>query len=360
MNGATHRAFSRLWSTDPLGMRDRLLGTLLAPAAVGFACAARIHRFAFDHGWLRVHSSVLPVLSVGGLEVGGVGKTPLVAELVRCARASGFAPAVLTRGYGGAGDGAPIRVPEETSPDSAERFGDEPVLLRELLGPQVPIWVSRDRVHSARLAAHAGADLLILDDGFQHRRLHRDADVVCLSGARPFGNGRLLPLGPLRETPSALLRATRVVLSDVDPGTWPDARAALLRVLPTGLPVDGFETHPTLRVVRGPTPAAGAAVLLLTGVAHPERVARSVRALGFDLIAQRADPDHHPWTEAELRSIAREANGLPILTTAKDWMRIRARGDALASVSVVDQTLEWLEPSSAAAWSSWILGLARK
>ncbi|MFN8548329.1 MAG: tetraacyldisaccharide 4'-kinase [Candidatus Eisenbacteria bacterium] len=360
MSGGSYDAPRRFWSTDPPRLRDRALAAVLAPAALGFAAAARMHRLAFDRGWLPLHSSAVPVVSVGGLEVGGVGKTPLVAELVRVARAAGLRPAVLTRGYGGAGARAPRLVPTSPALDGAAHFGDEPILLREQLGPDVPIWVARDRVTSARLAAEAGAELLILDDGFQHRRLRRDADLVCLSGTRPFGNGRILPLGPLREPPTALRRATRVVLSDVAPAAWPAARASLLRLLPAEIPIHAWTARPSLRMVRGRAPETGASVFLLTGVAHPERVACAVTALGLSPAVQRADPDHHAWTDTELRAIARQAGRLTLLTTAKDWVRLRPRELALGDVGVVEQRLEWLPPSSSEEWSEWMARLAQK
>ena len=317
MTASVHDRLLELWAAERPSAGQRVLGAVLTAPSLAFGFASGLRGFAFDRGWLQPLRSSIPVISIGGLEVGGVGKTPLVAELVRAARLVGLEPAILTRGFGGGEWSTPRCVPREPAPTAALDFGDEPIQLRQQVGPSTAIWVSRHRTKSARAAAAGGASVLLLDDGFQHRQLARDADVVCLSSRRPFANGRLLPAGPLRESPSALRRATRIVVGDVNPAAWPAIRDSLLRVLSHGPTLHAWSARPSLRAVRGLPCEPGASVTLLTGVAHPERVARTAELLGLRIAEHRADPDHHAWTGDALRSLAREIGDRPLVTTEK-------------------------------------------
>ena len=175
----------------------------LTAASVPYGTAVRLRNRLFDAGWKARHRAAVPVVSVGNLTLGGTGKTPCVEYLARFYRDRGFRVAILSRGYGG-GDAA------GTGPN------DEALVLEENL-PDVPHLQGADRVALAGVAVEElEADLLILDDGFQHRRLARDLDVVLLDATDPFGQGRLFPRGLLREPASSLRRADAVLVSRCD------------------------------------------------------------------------------------------------------------------------------------------------
>ncbi len=299
-----------------------LLGRALA-GLYGTGSAA--YHALYDRGWRRPHRLPVPVLSVGNLTVGGTGKTPTVIALIEALTRRGRRPGVLTRGYGGADTG---RVPpDRTDPGVWQRFGDEPVLLAGRF-PGVPIQVDPDRTRGGRalLASPEAPDVLVLDDGFQHRKLARDADLVLLDAARPLGNGRLLPAGPLRERPAALSRATHLLMTGWDEHIGTASRPR--EPLTTGLPcfrartvVDG------IRRLEGGAHALlgkGERVHLVTGVARPQRVRASAQQAGLHVTGHSVFPDHHPFTAGELSACedaARDADAIP-LTTEKDAVRM--------------------------------------
>ncbi|MBI4878532.1 MAG: tetraacyldisaccharide 4'-kinase, partial [Planctomycetes bacterium] len=169
-----------------------LLGSLAALASLPYGLAVRLRNRAYDAGLLRARCAAAVVVSVGNLSVGGTGKTPLVAMLARAARAAGRTPAILLRGY---------RRGARRAAESDE------AALHARLAQGVLVVADPDRVRGAERALAAGADLLILDDGFQHRRLKRDLDLVLADARDPFAGGRLLPRGLLREPLSSLARA---------------------------------------------------------------------------------------------------------------------------------------------------------
>jgi tetraacyldisaccharide 4'-kinase len=246
---------------------------------------------------------------VGALTAGGAGKTPVVRWLAAALRARGVRPGILSRGYGGAGGDAP-RVVDPRSPN-AHRDGDEPALLARSL-PDVPVVVSPDRAQGAALAASRGAAVLLLDDGFQHRRLARDFDLVLWDRRADGADGALLPAGALREPTSALRRAhalLRVDRGDGAPAAPPGAPPSYLARLVPG-------ARSSL--------ACGSRVHALSGIADPEGFERGLASLGLVVSGATRFPDHHPFTVAEVRASAKRAaeQGADFLAvTAKDWMR---------------------------------------
>ncbi|MBL9079698.1 MAG: tetraacyldisaccharide 4'-kinase [Planctomycetes bacterium] len=290
----------------------------LWPLGLLYGAVAALRNWTFDAGLRRVHRLPVPVVSVGNLTVGGTGKTPTVAWLCALARAQGRRPGVLARGYGRA-------------PGAA--LNDEGAMLQRrlpwLLQQQEP-----DRVAAGRRLVAAGADFVVLDDGFQHRRLHRDLDVVCLDAALPFGNGLCLPAGDLREFRSGLRRAGLVLLTRAG-GLDGDALAArVVRVRQlagrSDLPVYACEHGPGDVVVepRGEVlPVAalrGRRVWLLSGIARPESFRATVAALGAEVVGEHRHRDHHRFTPAEVAAAAtaaRAADAL-LLTTEKDAARL--------------------------------------
>lgn len=256
-------------------------------------------------------------ISVGNLVVGGSGKTPAVIFLAQRAVALGLRVAVLSRGYGRRSRRA-VRVRPEST---VEEVGDEPLLIARRC-PTVQVWVGPSRRALAYLARADGAQLLILDDGFQHRALVRDEDIVVIDEAEGHGNGRLLPAGPLREPPSALDRATLVWLrtsGDDRRAPLPPIRVPLVRarygaawlISPAG------ERLP-------PTALSGRQVVPLTGIARPQRLLSMLERLGASVSAPQVYGDHHAFTQGELARAETLATGLGALlvTTEKDHVRM--------------------------------------
>ena len=326
------------------------------PASLVYRAVSALHRATYDRGWRRTQRLPVPVVSVGNLEVGGTGKTPAVAALAQAALRAGLRPAILTRGYGGSGragvlrngawmGGAPAAATSRSGGDAASSSGapdagDEPLLLSRAL-PAVPVVVGKRRAENARalLAAGEQVDLFLLDDGFQHRALARDRDLVLLDARRPFANGRMLPAGPLREAPGALRRAHRILLTGAPPDEPLDAGTARLldRVAPEAprtrawIEARGLSSlgDPCAR----PPELRGLAVHAVAGIARPERFRASLEREGASVVEWSVFRDHHRFTAAEARGLERTAHdaGHVLVTTAKDAMRLaplRAPGSA--------------------------------
>ncbi len=287
---------------------------LLSPGWCAFAAGAVLRQAAYDRGWLAIHRLPAPVVAIGNLTAGGTGKTPAVILVGALLRGLGRRPAVVSRGYRGR-DGA----------------NDEAMLMGDL-----PVVCDADRVRGGRTALAAGADCVVLDDGFQHRRLHRDLDIVLVDATRPFGDpaggdGAMLPLGYRREPLSALGRAGLLWISRadlVDPARVSALEGRLAALAGRGVPVVRSRTGPVeLEPLEGgprlpPAGLAGRPVLLASGIGNPagfEAVAR--RSLG-DAPAVRF-ADHHAYTAADVAGLERQAGPGAIVVTAKDAVKLR-------------------------------------
>jgi tetraacyldisaccharide 4'-kinase len=299
---------------------DGVLPRLLSPlAAVSSAITAR--RVARP-GW----GAPVPVICCGNVTVGGAGKTTLALDLGQRLSACGRTVHFLLRGYGGKKRG-PRRVSES---DTAADVGDEALLLAAV----APTWIGADRAASARAAVAGGAQVLVLDDGLQNPTLRKDLSLLVVDGATGFGNGRVLPAGPLREPIAAgAARCQAAVLIGDD-----TARAADALSLPVL----------RARLVPGPeiSVLAGRRVLAFTGIAIPDKFFTMLAAAGVILAGTRPFPDHHPFTEAELRGLIQEAANLDAVpvTTPKDAVRLPT--ESRASVQVVGVTLAWDDPAT--------------
>jgi tetraacyldisaccharide 4'-kinase len=269
----------------------------------------------------------VPVICCGNVTVGGAGKTTLALDLGRRLVARGHRVHFLLRGYGGT-----VRGTHRVAPgDTAALVGDEALLLAEV----APTWTGGDRVAGARAAVAGGADVLVLDDGLQNPGLHKDLSLLVVDGTTGFGNGRVLPAGPLREPVAAgASRCQAVVLIG-------DDRAGVGSILPRGLPV----LH--ARLVPDPDVAAlaGRKVLAFAGIASPDKFFATLRDAGADIAGSVPFPDHHRYTDRDLRSLLDQAArlGAELATTPKDAVRLP---DAIRrQIHVVGVTLAWQNPA---------------
>ena len=262
-----------------------------------------LHRWVYALGLRRPWRAPVPVIVVGNLTAGGSGKTPLVLVLAEALRAQGWHPGVVSRGYGRAD-----RDPRVVSADSrADAVGDEPLLVARQA--RVPVAVAARRADAVRLLLHESVDIVLCDDGLQHRALARDIEIIVVDGRRRFGNGHLLPAGPLREPPSRLRRVDFVVCNGGD--AQPGEIAMALQAQPWRAlqPVAGREP-----------PAAGAAVHAVAGLGDPERFFASLQALGYR-VNPHPFPDHHAFHPGDF---AFDDGALPVVMTDKDAVKCAA------------------------------------
>jgi tetraacyldisaccharide 4'-kinase len=322
---------------------------LLLPFSWAYGLGVALRNGLYDLGFQKSHGVGIPVISVGNITVGGTGKTPLSLFLLEWLSARGLRPAYLSRGYGRSTQG----YREVIAHGDATDFGDEPLLVKARF-PSLPVAVCEDRVAGARrLIADHQPDVLVLDDAFQHRRIHRDLDIVVADAGRLPQHDWLLPAGRLRERLRGLRRAHFVVISKVpDGGSLPEsplpaAQTAWARLAPESLaPLGGGGERPLSDLLQAP-------VLAFCGIGNPEPFRRSLLSLGADLRAFRPFADHHPFTEGDLREIlgifarfSQEPAAL-IVTTEKDAHRLGDSPQAglLAQVPVVALRVgwEWIE-----------------
>jgi tetraacyldisaccharide 4'-kinase len=318
------------------------LAKLLAPlgALVGGVTLARLRRPGTGVG--------LPVICVGNPTVGGAGKTPTVIEIARRLALHGHKPAVLTRGYGGRLNG-PVRV--DPLLHSAEDVGDEPLLLARA----APTFVARDRLAGAQAAAQAGADVLIMDDGFQSPALAKSLSILVIDAGVGIGNGLCLPAGPLRAPLAPQLEQAQALLVI---GEGPPGERAAREGYAAGAVVLRGRLAPEAQAVAR---LFGKRVLAYAGIGRPAKFFETLRTLGVLPVVTRAFPDHHVYTAAEVEELRAEAEKLDLLlvTTEKDAMRLAGSevGQPLIEVSDVLPVRMALEPQSARALERMLGGL---
>jgi tetraacyldisaccharide 4'-kinase len=313
------------------GARAALLRGALAAAEPLYAAAAVTRNWLFDSAIRKSHRLPRPVISVGNLTTGGTGKTPVVRWLAERLADAGRRVAVIARGYGA----------------RQGELNDELLMLRRLLNEggtrrDVALAAHPDRVAAGRrlLAERPEVDTILLDDGFQHRRLARDLDIVLLSAANPYGYDHLLPRGMLREPVRGLARAGAVILTHADQSSGHQLSAQERRV-------QGYnEATPVYRAVHAPSclrvgdderprpldELRGRRWLAVSGIADPRTFVRHLGSMGGFFAGHRAFPDHHRYTGADLAAVQREAiatGAEVILTTEKDWAKLRTLAGAV-------------------------------
>lgn len=339
-----------LWRIDEPPARRILLSPLVA-AEWAYRAGARAHRALYDWGLRRRVRVPLRVISVGNLAVGGSGKSPLVAWLARELRSRGEKVAILSRGVGGqrqrkinvVSDGVRVlRSPAEA--------GDEPVLAaRSARG--VPVLAGRNR---AALALHAralfGVEIVLLDDGFQHHRLARDLDLVCVDAKLGLGNRHVLPRGPLRESPAALRRADAVLWTRAEPGWTPKGTLLAGSSRPEFVvPIVPVAVRDLATGRTDPlTVLEGARVGLLAAVARPDRLEHDLTGLGASVAARHLFRDHHLYRERDLKALDPT---LLWITTSKDAVKIPAAWIEGRRVAVIE---EEVRPDDEGRLLDWI------
>lgn len=289
----------------------------LCPLSLLFGAAAAARRAAYRKGLIARLRLPVPVIVTGNITAGGTGKTPLALWLAARLRAGGYTPGIVCRGYGGHST-----TPQRVSPDSDPYVaGDEAVLLARRSGCEV--WAGVDRVAVARslLAARPACDVLISDDGLQHYALARDVELCVVDAARGFGNGWLLPAGPLRERPSRLATVDAVVVNAGDGDALHPSTALIpARTARFTMKLEGREfrniLNPGHRV--GPEYFSGRRVHAVAGIGNPQRFFRHLQGLGLDF-TPHSFPDHYPYAVSDLAYSGAEA----VLMTEKDAVKCR-------------------------------------
>jgi tetraacyldisaccharide 4'-kinase len=307
----------------------------LLPLVPVYGAVLAVKAWMTERGWLRRRRLGQPVISVGSVSAGGAGKTPVVLLLAEVLGRAGFRVRILSRGYG-RGSSAVERVDAR---GEAARFGDEPMLLARRLGPSAEVWVGADR-YAAGTEAGGGEDVVfLLDDGFQHRRLARDLDVVLLT--RADVEDCLLPAGNLREPLRALRRADVVVLREEDA-----VLAGFVAEMCGG-------KMPEVWVIRRRLKSASlpARPVVFSGIARPESFVEMLAEAGCTAVAEVRFRDHHRYTEADIErlvAVARESGADGFVTTEKDAVKLSAgMRERLGVVVVAELRVELVDEKAA-------------
>jgi tetraacyldisaccharide 4'-kinase len=316
------QSYRNLISGRSTGLVAELLRFLLGTAATGYSLIVKLRNFLYSKRWLEIHTANMLVISIGNITTGGTGKTPLVIWLCNTINQKSKIKnqkcevAILTRGY-----------------KTEQNYTDEPAILAESC-PQAKVIINPDRVAAARLAVGAGANVLIMDDGFQHRRLYRDLDIVTIDATCPFGYGKLLPAGLLREPVASLKRADAAVLTRCD-----QISESELRQLEKEL----HEINPDMIIaksIHNPISAKSTTseeitieqlrdrkVFAFCGIGNPNAFLSTIKSIGVHLAGSKIYNDHHHYTSSDINDIYEQANRLGadlILSTRKDYAHYAA------------------------------------
>jgi tetraacyldisaccharide 4'-kinase len=332
---AWREAVQRVWWNQSRGLERMVFTALLGPLALAYGAVLVAVRLPWRMGWRHPQSLGAPVVVVGNLVIGGVGKTPVVLALVKALQQAGYRPGIVSRGYRPGRPALPI--PQAVEPDSmAAHCGDEPLLLRRRAG--VPVWVGKHRAEVARalLKSHPEVDVVVSDDGLQHLALPRDFQIIVFD-ARGAGNERVLPAGPLRERlPRRLPSRNVVVYNAARPSTSLPGACANPRLAGLCSLTDwwrGLPASPTAL-----TDLQQVAVVAAAGIAHPERFFSMLEAAGLR-IARLPLPDHAPLTPRPWPNDTR-----PVVVTEKDAVKLSPTAADAGRVHVA--TLDFDLPSS--------------
>ena len=310
--------FRNLVNGQMKGGQASSLRMALSIASLGYGLAIRIRNDLFERGWKSIHRAAVPVISVGNLTTGGTGKTPLVAMVCHLLQRSDLRPGIVSRGY-----------------RSVDGTANDEKLVLNLLCPGVPHAQNPDRAAAANsLTSSERVDAIVMDDGFQHRRLHRELDIVLIDATNPFGYGNLLPRGLLREPLSSLRRADVAIITRSDlvgEQVLAEISSSILAAAPQ------LSDH-ILHVVFQPTSlrnsdgtmisltdAATQPVHLMAGIGNPDAFRITAVRAGMRVVGTSWFPDHHHYSNDDLRQVqqkAKASNEALIVTTLKDLVKL--------------------------------------
>lgn len=316
------------WQKD-----NTFISKLLSPFGAIYAWIQRLRQKR-----AKAYRSKIPVVCIGNLVMGGVGKTPLAVSVAEYFKMNGMKPVFLTRGYGGGLKDILVDLDRHTARDT----GDEAQLLARV----APTVVDVDRARGAKTAEKIGADVIIMDDGFQNHQLVKDLSFVVFDGRYGFGNGKVFPAGPLREPlADGLQRADAFIVVGKDTAgvrEWIDARFM-------ALPYVGVHIEQAMSKVE---PLLGKKVFAFAGIGYPDKFFRMLKDYGCDVVETRAFSDHYPYADEDMIDILARADRLDAVavTTAKDAVRVPPR--FMPRIQVVDAYTVWDTPDAMCSFLS--------
>lgn len=284
---------------------------LLLPFTGLFYLLSSTRRLAFSLGLLKSIKVGKPVVVVGNIGVGGNGKTPVVVHLVELSKTIGLKPGVISRGYGGKAETYPYLLDKNSSSAQA---GDEPILIYQRC--HVPVVVGADRVANAQCLIEQGCNIIISDDGLQHYRLQRDLELVIVDGKRLFGNGLLLPAGPLREGTWRLPQADLVIYNGIKPDNISEVNEQSLLMTLAATDVINIKTGEQVSLTNFINDQQ--VINAVAGIGDPQRFFDTLKTLGFDLAQQQGFVDHKYFTLDDFNQFKTD---LPLLMTEKDAVK---------------------------------------
>ena len=304
------------------GLIGKLLWLLLLPASLLYCAAVQLRNFCFTHRLLRSVRLPRPVVSVGNLTVGGTGKTPTCLWLAHELNLRGLAVGILSRGYRRAEKTPVILRPSDANPPSVDKVGDEPFMMARIYGLTVGVGANRAESAAALLRGQDNIDVFVLDDGFQHRRVRRDVDLLLLGQQ---ASGSVLPAGPFRE-PKGNLRRADFLLATGGDGLWTSAipnelagaafSASLRGVCLIGFSREGSREFPLTLLYRSK-------ILTVTGIADPRGLYRLIHEWEGEIVETLEFPDHHTYCARDWQQISRMARLADlIITTEKDILKL--------------------------------------
>jgi len=333
------------WSAVHTTKEKNLFTFFLRILSFLYSLAIQCRLVAYTTGFLRAKHLPTHVISIGNITTGGTGKTPFVAMLATWAEIHGFKVAILSRGYKGKRSNDSLVVSDgKTILASVDDAGDEPVMLATTLS-SVPVLISKKRYKIGSLALKLfNSDLLLLDDGYQHIALHRDVNILLVDAKRQFGNGSLLPLGPLREPIEQIKRSDIIVITkctnthsggnlvDYFQKNFPAKSIFRSKYFPHQVifPFAGT-THP-------PDILKGKNVVIFAGIAYPDDFLETVKSCGANIVHFKAFSDHHFFSKHEIEDLIswkKKSNGDFLLTTEKDWIRIDGKIDPDLDIAIL-------------------------
>lgn len=307
--------------------RPSAIAPMLAPLSWAYSVATRLKQSFVSSTRVGV-----PVVCIGNLVAGGAGKTPVALAIADILKTLGFNVHFLSRGYGGKLAG-PVEV--NRAIHSAGDVGDEPLLLARV----ARTWVGRDRVRAAKAAIAAGAEIMVMDDGFQNPSLHKDISIVVVDGGYGFGNGRVMPAGPLRENVARGLRRAdaAVIMHPDDTGAKDTVRACA-----AAISIFGARLTPATSAER----FAGEPVVAFAGIGRPAKFFQTLENIGSKILHRQEFADHHPYADEDIMPLMEMAHDLKskLVTTAKDFQRLPET--ARPMVDIVDVELEWRDAAA--------------